>query len=51
MKTTTISGIMLAVAVLVTGCNKNDGMGPAQEAGKAVDNAGAAVATESREAV
>jgi hypothetical protein len=52
MKTTTISGILLAVAVLATGCNKkadNDSMGPAQEAGKAVDNAGANVALETRE--
>ena len=41
MKATTISSIMLAVAVLVTGCHKaedKDGMGPAQEAGKAIDD-------------
>lgn len=49
--TTTLSGIMLAVAVLVTGCNKSDNMGPAQEAGKAVDDAGRTVANETREGV
>ena len=44
MKTTiTISALMLSVAMLA-GCNKNDHMGPAQEAGAAVDNAGAKVA-------
>jgi hypothetical protein len=52
MKTTTISAILLAVAVLATGCKKADdpSMGPAQEAGKALDNAGAEVRQESREA-
>ena len=53
MKATTISSIMLAVAVLVTGCHKaedKNGMGPAQEAGKAIDDAGAKAAAESKEA-
>jgi colicin import membrane protein len=57
MKTTTISlsSILFAVAVLATGCHKaetttNNGMGPAQTAGKAVDDTGAKVAAESREA-
>jgi hypothetical protein len=57
MKTTTISlsSILFAVAVLATGCHKaettdTNNMGPAQTAGKAVDDAGAKVATESREA-
>jgi hypothetical protein len=53
MKATTISSIMLAVAVLVTGCHKaedKDGMGPAQSAGKAIDDAGAKAAAESKEA-
>jgi colicin import membrane protein len=57
MKTTTISisSIVFAVAVLVTGCHKaeptnTDGMGPAQTAGKAVDDAGAKAAAETREA-
>jgi colicin import membrane protein len=55
MKTTTISSILLAVAVLATGCHKaepttTNGMGPAQAAGKAVDDAGAKAAEESRQA-
>jgi len=57
MKTTTISGMLLAVAVLATGCHKaepttadTNGMGPAQSAGKAVDDAGAKAAAESRQA-
>jgi colicin import membrane protein len=57
MKTTTISSILLAVAVLATGCHKaepttaeTNGMGPAQAAGKAVDDAGAKAAVETREA-
>jgi colicin import membrane protein len=57
MKTTTISisSIVFAVAVLVTGCHKaedtnTNGMGPAQAAGKAVDDAGAKAASETREA-
>ena len=52
MKKTTISAIMLAVAVLATGCKKADNdpsTGPAQEAGKAIDNAGAKVAEETKE--
>jgi colicin import membrane protein len=59
MKTTTISlsSIVLAVAVLATGCHKTEkttvetnGMGPAQTAGKAVDDAGAKAAAQTREA-
>jgi colicin import membrane protein len=62
MKTTTISSLLLAVAVLATGCHKaeptttttttaeTNGMGPAQAAGKAVDDTGAKVAEESRQA-
>jgi hypothetical protein len=59
MKTTTISlsSIVLAVAVLATGCHKTEkttvetnGMGPAQTAGKAVDDTGAKVAADSRAA-
>ena len=57
MKTTTISSMLLAVAVLATGCHKaettpanTNGMGPAQSAGKAVDDAGAKAAEESRQA-
>jgi colicin import membrane protein len=51
MNKTTISGIFLAVAVLATGCHKTDdtAMGPAQQAGKAVDDAGATVAQNARE--
>lgn len=64
MKTTTISlsSIMFAVAVLATGCHKAETttvttpaaetstMGPAQEAGKNLDDAGAKAAAESRQA-
>jgi hypothetical protein len=59
MKTTTISlsGLVLAVAVLATGCHKTEkttvetnGMGPAQTAGKAVDDTGAKAAANAREA-
>jgi colicin import membrane protein len=55
MKTTTISSILFAVAVLATGCHKadtttNKDMGPAQTAGKAVDDTGAKAAAETREA-
>jgi colicin import membrane protein len=57
MKTTTISSMLLAVAVLATGCHKaepttanTNGMGPAQAAGKAVDDTGAKAAAESRQA-
>ena len=50
MKTTaTITALMLAVAVMATGCKKaddNPNMGPAQEAGAAVDNAAANAAQE-----
>lgn len=52
MKTTiALSAVMLSVAVLATGCNKKDDMGPAQEAGAAIDNAGRTVADETREGV
>lgn len=53
MTKTTISAILLAVAVLTTGCAKkdNDAMGPAQEAGKSLDQAGANAAQETREGV
>jgi colicin import membrane protein len=57
MKTTTISisSILFAAAVLMTGCHKaeptdTNGMGPAQAAGKAVDDAGANAAATTREA-
>ena len=54
MKTTaTITALMLAVAVMATGCKKaddNPNMGPAQEAGAAVDAAAANAAQETREA-
>lgn len=51
MNKTTISALMLAVAVLATGCKKDadPSTGPAQEAGKAIDNAGAKVAEETKE--
>ena len=56
MKTTTISALLFSVAVLATGCHKaetttttND-MGPAQTAGKAVDDAGANAAAATRDA-
>jgi hypothetical protein len=54
IKNITIPSILLAVAVLATGCHKAEstdaGMGPAQAAGKAVDDTGAKVAAESKEA-
>jgi hypothetical protein len=57
MKTTTISisSILFAVAVLASGCHKaeptdTNNMGPAQAAGKAVDDAGANAASATREA-
>jgi hypothetical protein len=49
MNKTTISALMLAVAVLATGCKKADNdpsTGPAQEAGKAIDNTAGAAAEE-----
>jgi F0F1-type ATP synthase membrane subunit b/b' len=49
MKTTSISAVLVAVAVLagLAGCGKREeGMGPAQKAGQAVDNAGDKVARE-----
>jgi hypothetical protein len=56
-KTLSLSSILFAVAVLATGCHKAEdtnantsGMGPAQSAGKAVDDAGAKAAAETREA-
>jgi len=53
MNKTTISALMLAVAVLATGCKKADNdpsTGPAQEAGKTIDNTAAAAAQNTREA-
>lgn len=48
LKTLSIPSMLLAVAVLAAGCHKTEktevdtnGMGPAQTAGKAVDDAGA----------
>lgn len=53
MNKTTLTGIMLAIAVLATGCSDRDrdGRGPAEEAGKAVDDAGATVARETEQGV
>lgn len=55
-KNLSIPSLLLAVAVLATGCHKTDkttvdtnGMGPAQSAGKAVDDAGANAAAATRE--
>jgi hypothetical protein len=54
-KTTfTLSAMLLSVAMLAAGCHKTDenanaGMGPAQSAGKAVDDAGANAAAATRE--
>ena len=48
MKTMTMVGTLLVFAV-AAGCSpKNDGIGPAQKAGKAVDEAGDKVARELR---
>lgn len=52
MNKTTFAAMLLAVAALATGCHKadnNPNTGPAQEAGKAIDDAGAKVATEARQ--
>jgi hypothetical protein len=56
LKTLSIPSILLAVAVLATGCHKTEkttvetnGMGPAQTAGKAVDDAGANAAQATSE--
>ena len=52
MKKITIPALMLAVAMVATGCKKaddNPNMGPAQEAGAAIDNAGANTAAAARE--
>jgi colicin import membrane protein len=56
LKTLSIPSILLAVAVLATGCHKTEkttvetnGMGPAQTAGKTVDDAGANAAQATRE--
>jgi hypothetical protein len=60
-KTLSLSSILLAVAVLATGCHKAEDtttpattdtatMGPAQSAGKAVDDAGANAAAATRDA-
>lgn len=54
MNKVTMAGILMAVTVMATGCKKTDNadtMGPAQEAGAAIDNAGAKVAEETREGV
>jgi hypothetical protein len=57
LKTLSIPSILLAVAVLATGCHKTEkttvetnGMGPAQTAGKAVDDAGANAAVVTQQA-
>ena len=55
LKTLSIPSILLAVAVLAAGCHKTDntdtnGMGPAQTAGKAVDDAGANAAQATHDA-
>ena len=52
MNKATISALMIAVAVLATRCKKDadPSTGPAQEAGAAIDNAGAEVAQETKEA-
>jgi hypothetical protein len=48
MKTTTMFGALLVLA-MAAGCSRqDDGMGPAQKAGKAVDEAGDKVARELR---
>ena len=56
LKNLSIPSMLLAVAVLASGCHKTDktdaetnGMGPAQTAGKAVDDAGANAAQATRE--
>jgi colicin import membrane protein len=59
-KTLSLSSILFAVAVLATGCHKAENttpattdtatMGPAQTAGKAVDDAGANAAAATRDA-
>ena len=57
LKSLSIPSILLAVAVLATGCHKTEkntvetnDMGPAQTAGKAVDDAGAKTATAAQQA-
>jgi hypothetical protein len=57
LKTLSIPSILLAVAVLATGCHKTEkttvetnDMGPAQTAGKAVDDAGAKTAAAAQQA-
>jgi hypothetical protein len=54
MNKMTISALMFAVAVAATGCKKADNdpsTGPAQEAGKAIDNTAAAAAQDAKEGV
>jgi len=57
LKTLSIPSLLLAVAVLASGCHKTEkttvetnGMGPAQTAGKAVDDAGANTAAAAQQA-
>lgn len=57
LKTLSIPSILLAVAVLAAGCHKTEktevdtnGMGPAQTAGKAVDDAGARTQANAQQA-
>lgn len=52
MNKISISALMIAVAVMTTACKKDDNpaTGPAQEAGAAIDNAGAEVKQETKEA-
>jgi uncharacterized protein YceK len=57
LKRLSIPSILLAVAVLASGCHKTEkttvetnGMGPGQTAGKAVDDAGANTAAAARQA-
>jgi hypothetical protein len=52
MNKMTISALMFAVAVAATGCKKADNdpsTGPAQEAGKAIDNTAANAAQDAKE--
>jgi hypothetical protein len=48
MKATTVSGALLVLAMAAGCAPDDDGMGPAQKAGKAVDEAGDKVARELR---
>lgn len=54
MKYATLTATVLALGMLAgaSGCSKNEnGMGPAQQAGKAVDTAGAQVAREMQDKI